>query len=81
MRVVVVISEADPAELVLAARACHVHASLVLLDGLLALWAWLCVQLHPCLGVAIFVADTLQPCLQQLTVDWQMGILTALEAP
>ena len=46
-----VVSHAEPAELVLALRTCHVHAALILLNLYLAFGAWFCIELHPNLGV------------------------------
>ena len=58
--VVVVVAEAEPTELKAAFRAGHVHAALILLDGTIAPWTVLRVQLDPQL-VAILAANLVQP--------------------
>jgi len=79
--VVLVVSKAEPTELVLAALACHVHASLILLDARLTLGAGLCVDFNPVLAVILLIStNTIEPMLQQLTVNRRMRRLQAPEA-
>ena len=42
---VLIVTHAQPAKFVPALGASHMHASLVLLDDYLALWAWFSVEL------------------------------------
>ena len=75
-----VVSEAEPAELILALAAGHVHAALVLLNWALALWAWLCIELDPITRVILITINLVFPLLQQVTADRHMGLLDTAEA-
>lgn len=61
LTVILIVAHAQPAELILALTACHVHAALVLLYGYLALGTRLSVELHPDLGVIAPLVDSIQP--------------------
>lgn len=60
-RVISIVAHAQPAELVAALTARHVHAALVLLDGTFALGARLCVDLHPVVRVAFIIINAVLP--------------------
>ena len=75
-----VVTHAEPAELILALTARHMHASLIFLNWTLALWAWLRVQLHPVIRVVVSLADSICPSDQVIAVHRQVCILSALEA-
>mmetsp|Transcript_2487 Transcript_2487/g.6457 ORF Transcript_2487/g.6457 Transcript_2487/m.6457 type:complete len:321 (-) Transcript_2487:277-1239(-) len=77
--VVLPFAVAQPAELVLALRACHVHAALVLLDGSLALGARLGVCQDP-VHVLRLRAVLHEPCLHSGAVHRPVPFLVAGEA-
>ena len=74
----IVIFETDPAELVTALAAGHVHAALVLLDRSFALWAVFGVQLDPG-GQVVRAVHAVLPLLEEAAVDWRVGFVAALE--
>ena len=64
-----IVSHAQPAELMLALATGHVHATLVLLDGPLALRAWLRVDLQPVLRIVLSAADAILPRGEGVTIN------------
>lgn len=76
-----VVSEAQPAELVFTLPAGHVHASLILLYGYLALRAMLSVKLQPYFCAIIAYIYLVVPLRELLTVHWPVSFLQTLEAP
>ena len=75
-----VVSETKPAEFVATLATCHVHAALVLLDVGFALRTGLGVQFDPRRGVVLAEVDSVQPLLQELTVDGLVRAFLAKEA-
>jgi len=70
---------AQPAEPVLAIGARHVHASLILLNRCLTLWARFGINFHPII-VSVVSLEFFLPFLVLLAVEWLMRLFHALEA-
>jgi hypothetical protein len=77
--VVSIVTHAQPAELVLALRASHVHAPLVFLNAHLALGARLGVKFEPNLGVIHTLVYFCLPLGHDIAGDWSVSRLHALE--
>lgn len=73
-------AEAEPAEAVMALRASHVHAALILLNRIAALRARLRIQLDPRLRVIIVPLYPRVPLAQVEAVDRPVRGLEAFEA-
>lgn len=78
---VLVVSHTQPAELVPALRAGHVHATLILLDLSLTLRAWLSVKLEPDIIVILTLVNASKPFDKIVTWQRSVSLLEALEAP
>lgn len=83
--VVPVIAHTEPTKLVFAVVASHVHASLIFLNGRLAFWTELGVDLHPKLrAIAGTILVTLPKLIHEhlpvVAFDRDMGILFSIEA-
>ena len=76
-----IVSEAQPAELVSALRAGHVHASLVFLNGGLALRAVFGVEFDPDIGIVHAGFDPIEPLDENVARNGSVRLLEALEAP
>jgi hypothetical protein len=76
-----IITQTQPAEFVLARLAGHMHATLVLLDVRFALRARLSVKLYPNLIVIISTIDSVIPFCKKITGKRPMRLLLALETP
>ncbi len=74
-----IVTHAQPAELVLALRASHVHATLIFLNAHFALGTRLGVKFEPNLGVIHTLVDFCLPLGQDITGDWSVSWLHALE--
>ena len=75
-----IVSHAEPAELVSALRASHMHASLILFDRTLALWTRLRVQLHPVVRIVVSRANPVSPGLQQIAINGHVSVFGTSKA-
>jgi len=76
-------TETQPAELLTATVAGHMHAAIVLLDWNATTWTWasFSIELDPFLGdVFIFTINKIVPLGSQLAREWLMGDFVALDA-
>ena len=80
LAMVAVVTQTQPAEFVATLTTRHVHAARILLDGSLALWTWLCIQLNPVVRVTLTLINSVLPCLQKVTINWHVCLLGAAEA-
>lgn len=78
---ILVVSHAQPAELIPALTACHMHAPLVLLNLDLTLGAWLCIELQPYIVIVAALIDLVEPSLKLITGNRPMSTSQALETP
>ena len=81
LAMVTIVTEAEPAELIAALGASHVHASLVLLDGDFAFGARLGVELEPNFCVVVSLVDSCEPFGEVCAVNGPVGLFDAAEAP
>ena len=74
-----IVAHAKPAEFV-SALASHMHAPSVLLDTVLAFWTRLRVDLDPSFRIIFSSWYSIEPSLEQITVDWQVTLFCASRA-
>lgn len=78
---VLVVTKTKPAEFVGTLAASHVHAALIFFDVCLAFRARFGIYFKPVLCIGFLVAaNSVDPCLQQFTVNWRVRLLQTAKA-